>query len=234
MLLDNITLPIVLGTALVDSINPCAIGVLVLLLGVLLAHAKEKTKMLKIAFIYISVVFLVYILSGLGLVWFQSFLISLGFAVILGTFVGILVVIAGLIEIKDFFWYGKGFSLTIPKRFTGRIKSLINKISTPGAIVLGFFVALVELPCTGGPYLAITAVLAKNFNVKALIYLIVYNIIFVLPLIIITLLAVYGVKVASIKKWKQNKRRYMRLAAGLVRLALGTFLIYYYQYGAIH
>jgi cytochrome c biogenesis protein CcdA len=234
MLLDNITLPIVLGTALVDSINPCAIGVLVLLLGVLLANAKNKARMLKIAFIYISVVFLVYLLSGLGLVWFQSFLISLGFAVILGTFVGILVIIAGLIEIKDFFWYGKGFSLTIPKRFTGRIKSSINKISTPGAIVLGFFVALVELPCTGGPYLAITAVLAKNFNFKVLVYLVIYNVIFVLPLIVITLLAFYGVKVSSIKDWKQNKRRYMRLAAGIVMLLLGTFLIYYYQYGAVH
>tara|TARA_Y100000310_G_scaffold343159_1_gene449493 strand:+ start:6890 stop:7603 length:714 start_codon:yes stop_codon:yes gene_type:complete len=234
LLIESLTLPVVLGTAVIDSINPCAIGVLVLLLGVLMRNSKDKARMIKIAMIYSLVVFVVYLISGLGLVWFQSFLISLGFAVIVGTIVGALVIIGGLIEIKDFFWYGKGFSLMIPYRYSIKLKKMVSKVSVSSAVVLGAFVAMVELPCTGGPYLAITAVLAKNFDSLALTYLILYNIIFILPLIIITLLIYYGVKVSAVKKWKQKKRKWMRLAAGIIMVLLGAFLIYYYQFGLQH
>jgi cytochrome c biogenesis protein CcdA len=231
MAAGDLTLGVVLVTALVDSINPCAIGVLLLLLGVLLKQAKNKMKMLKIATIYIVVVFIVYILSGIGLIWFQSFLIRAGFAKIVGTIVGALVIVGGLIEIKDFFWYGKGFSLMIPAKYSDKIKDKIEKISIGSAIFLGAFVAMVELPCTGGPYLAITTLLAKSFNSTAVMYLIIYNIIFVLPLVIIAALAYFGVKVAALKKWKKGSRKWMRLAAGIVMVLLGAFLIYYYQVG---
>ena len=227
----EVTLPIVITTAIVDSINPCAIGVLLLLLSVLLKHSNDKSLMRKIATIYISVVFLVYIFSGLGLIWFQHILIGLGFASIVGTFVGIVVILAGFIEIKDFFWYGKGFSLTIPKRFVKPIQDRIGHITTGGAIVLGALVAMVELPCTGGPYLAITTMLAKEFSIPDLFYLILYNIIFVLPLIIITTLAYYGFHLSAMKNWKQKGKKWMRLSTGLLMIALGAFLIYYYQVG---
>ena len=231
MFIDDLTLPVVIGTAIVDSINPCAIGVLVLLLGVLLKHSKDKARMLKIALTYAAVVFVVYIISGLGLIWFQSVLISLGFAVIVGTIIGILVILGGLVEIKDFFWYGKGFSLMIPARFTGKLKDMIEHISTGSVVVLGAFVAMVELPCTGGPYLAITAVLAKQFDFQALSYLVLYNIIFILPLLIITALVYYGVHISRVKEWKEKQRKWMRLVAGIVMVLLGIFLIYYYQFG---
>lgn len=231
MAIEGVTLPIVLSTAAVDSINPCAIGVLLLLLGVLLKHSKDKHKMLKIASIYTIVVYITYLLSGLGLIWFQSFLIGLGFATIVGTLVGVLVIIGGLVEVKDFFWYGQGFSLMIPAKYSSLLKDKIEHVTTASAIFLGAFVAMVELPCTGGPYLAITAILAKRFDALALIYLIIYNFIFVLPLIVISGMAYYGVHISSMKQWKEEKRKWMRLAAGLLMVALGAFLIYYYQFG---
>jgi cytochrome c biogenesis protein CcdA len=231
MIGEELTLGIVLITALIDSINPCAIGVLLLLLGVLIKNAKDKSKMLKIATIYISVVFIVYIISGLGLIWFQSFLIQAGFAKIVGIIVGSLVIIGGLIEIKDFFWYGKGFSLMIPVKYSEKIKEKIAKISVGSAVFLGAFVALVELPCTGGPYLAITTLLARDLSFLALSYLVVYNIIFVLPLVVIAAMAFFGVKVAALKEWKQGGRKWMRLAAGILMILLGAFLIYYYVAG---
>ena len=232
MALEGVTLPLVLGTAIVDSINPCAIGVLLLLLSVLIKQGKkDKSRMLKIAGVYIFVTFLVYVLSGLGLVWFQATLIKAGLAVILGTIIGALVVIGGIIEIKDYFWYGKGISLSIPAKYTNTIKKRAENVTVGGAVILGAFVAIVELPCTGGPYLAITSLLAHNFNFLALIYLLIYNFIFVLPLIIITLLAYFGTSMQKMQEWKQDGRKWMRLATGIVMVLLGLFLIYYYQTG---
>ena len=97
--------------------------------------------------------------------------------------------------------------------------------------MVGAFVAMVELPCTGGPYLAITAVLARSFDLTALLYLLVYNAIFVLPLVAIVLLVFFGASTATMKKWRQNNRKWMNLAAGLLMIGLGCVLIVYYQGG---
>lgn len=120
---------------------------------------------------YIMTVYFVYMFSGLGLIWFQVTLIRYGLAEIVGIVVGVLVIVLGLIEIKDFFWYGKGISLEISPKHKDKITRMAKKIFWLGIITIGGFVAMVELPCTGGPYLAITAILAKSFDTKASIYL---------------------------------------------------------------
>src|SRR3989338_4370300 len=92
----------VLITAAIDSINPCAIGVLILLISTLLV-AKKKSKMLKVGLIYVLAIFLTYFSFGLGLTTFLS-VIPQVVAEYISIIVGILVVIGGLIEIKDYFW----------------------------------------------------------------------------------------------------------------------------------
>ncbi len=219
------TLPVVVTTALVDAINPCAIGVLILLISTLVVLSRSKLKMLKVGVIYILAIYVTYFLAGLGLLFFIQ---RLGIAVILGVIVGVIIIIAGLVEIKDFFWYGKGFSLSIPANQVKKIEKYAKKVSMPGAIVLGIFVAAVELPCTGGPYLAITTLLARSpFDLKVISYLLLYNFIFVLPLIIILILAYSGTRIQKIKRWKQDYRRWMRLAIGLLLVGLGVLLILY-------
>src|SRR3989344_5602345 len=171
------TLPVVILTALVDSINPCAIGVLILLIGTLLFLSKDKGKMLFTGLIYIIAVYVTYFLAGVGLLFFLQ---NIGASIVtlpllgviavsslIGVIVAIIVIIGGLIEIKDFFWYGKGFSLSISPKNAGRIKKYMKNLTIPGTILLGIFVAGVELPCTGGPYLAITTLLSKvGFDAK--------------------------------------------------------------------
>jgi cytochrome c biogenesis protein CcdA len=217
------TLPILVTTALVDSINPCAIGVLVLLISTLLALSDNKKKMFTVGIIYITAVFLTYLLAGLGLLLFlQQFDIARP----LGIIVGVIVILLGLVEIKDFFWYGRGFSLTIPSSKVGKIKEYARKATIPGAIVMGMFVAVVELPCTGGPYLAILTVLeSMGMNFRVFWYLVLYNLIFVLPLIVILAMVFYGLGVETVKEWKNKKRKWMRLFTGLIMLILGILLI---------
>ena len=217
------TLGTVIATALIDSINPCAIGVLILLISIMIAF-KTKKDMIFYGFIYVLAVFVTYVLAGLGILYFLSS-IPLYISEYISITVGLLIVIAGLIEIKDFFWYGHGITLAIPPERAKQIHEMTKNITLPGVLLLGAFVAGVELPCTGAPYLAILLLLSQNFNFAAFLMLILYNIIFVLPLIFILLMVYFGFKIQNIKRWKQNNRAYMRLATGIILILLGWLLV---------
>jgi cytochrome c biogenesis protein CcdA len=226
----NLTWALVVGAALVDSINPCALGVILFLSSALLRVSSKKT-LLRLGATYIATVYVVYLLSGLGLIWFQHVLIGKGFAETTGILVGALVILLGLIEIKDFFWYGKGISLEISPVNKERLTRMAQRFSFFGIIGIGGFVAIVELPCTGGPYLAITAILAKSFDQQAFIYLCVYNFIFVLPLVGVLFLIYYGASTLKLKEWRIENRKWMNLASGLLMISLGTLLIAFYRLG---
>lgn len=212
----------VLVTALVDSINPCAIGVLVLLISALLVLSENKKKMLLVGTIYVLAVLITYFLAGLGLL---TVIHQLQIGEMVGIMVGFLVIFLGFVEIKDFFWYGKGFSLSIPASQVERVKKLTENVSIPGAIVLGIVVSAVELPCTGGPYLAITTILADKLDWLAIWYLFIYNLIFVLPLVVIVVLAYFGTTALDIRNWKDKYKKWMRLFTGLLMIGLGVLLI---------
>ncbi|HLC73482.1 MAG TPA: hypothetical protein VJH20_02490, partial [Candidatus Nanoarchaeia archaeon] len=128
----DVTWTAVIGTALVDSINPCAIGVLVLLISTLLALSRQKRRhmMLATGLIYITAVYITYFLAGIGLLLFiQRFSLAEPLSVIVGS----VVILLGIIEAKDFFWYGKGISLRIPVRRAEQVKKMIKNISLPTA-----------------------------------------------------------------------------------------------------
>lgn len=218
------TLGLVVGSAAIDSINPCAIGVLILMVSVVLSGGGSVGRMLLLGGLYIFAIFLTYLLAGLGLMYFLA-VIPLWVTEYLSISVGLLIILAGLVEVKDFFWYQKGFSLGIPPYFADKIHNLAKNVTIPGVILLGAFVAAVELPCTGAPYLAIITILSLNFNFTAMLLLILYNIIFVAPLLFILLLVAGGVQLKSVEKWKQDSKGYMRLFIGLLLISLGWILI---------
>ena len=210
-------------TAAVDSINPCAIGVLLLLVSIMVVlHTRQK--MLWYGLAYIGAVYLTYLLAGLGILYFLA-IIPLIVSEYISITVGSLVIIAGLIEIKDYFWYGQGISLAIPPKRAKQIHDMTRKITLPGVILLGAFVAAVELPCTGAPYMAILLLLSQNFNFAAFLMLLLYNFIFVLPLIVILLMVYFGTKIQVIKRWKQETRGLMRFFIGITLIFLGWLLI---------
>lgn len=222
---DLPTLSIITVSAAIDSINPCAIGVLILMISVILAKKGSVSKMLLYGGLYIFAVFLAYLLAGLGLIYFLA-TIPLAVTEYLSIGVGILVILAALLEIKDYFWYGRWFSLSIPGGFAKKIHQYASsKLTLVGVVLLGAFVAGVELPCTGAPYLAIITVLSLNFNLTAFLMLVFYNIIFVAPLLVILFLVAFGTKLSAVKKFKQEGRGVMRLGIGLLLIGLGWLLI---------
>ena len=214
----------VVTTAAIDAINPCAIGVLILMVSVILASGGSRKRLALLGSLYVFTIFVTYLAAGLGLVYyFQK--IPLVLTLYISIVIGSLIILAGLVEIKDYFWYGRWFSLSIPASVAKKIHAYSQKVTVPGVMFLGAFVSVVELPCTGAPYLAIITILSQNFNFGAFLMLVIYNIIFVLPLIVILFLVAGGMELRKIKKWKQAGREFMRLAIGLLLIALGWILI---------
>ncbi|MDD3679514.1 MAG: glutaredoxin family protein [Candidatus Shapirobacteria bacterium] len=212
-------LGIVLG--LVDGINPCMFSVLLFLLTYLLAVGSRK-KALKVGLAFALGVFVIYFLFMIGMI---NLIGLIGFIQRIKTIVAILALAAGVVMVKDFFFYGKWFSLEIPSRAKPAVEKLIKKGTIPSALLLALLSSLVEIPCTSGIPLVYVTLLAQKGGVY-LPYLIWYNIFFVLPLLaIIILVSLAWTQADKIEKWRLNFRKYMRLAAGLILVFLGFALL---------
>ena len=221
-MLSNITLPAVIGAAALDSINPCAFAVLIFL-GTYLIAIKAQNRVLKIGLTYIATVYLVYFLAGLGLL---SALNSFQITNAIYYLAGALLIILGLLDIKDFFVAGVGPTLKIPESAKPLIEKWTKRASIPAAIVLGFIVSAFELPCTGGIYLAIITLLSKESSqIPAIAYLLIYNLIFVLPLLIILGIINLGESSARVKEWQRAHKKSLRLIMGLGMVLLGLLMV---------
>jgi cytochrome c biogenesis protein CcdA len=218
----SLTIPILVGAALVDSINPCAFGVLIFLLTYLFKSIKDRRRIFVHGMAYITGVFLTYLIAGLILLPVLQQFGRTASAVYL--VLAVCLIIFGLLEIKDFFWYGKGPSLAILPSAARRIEYYTQKVTNNLAVsfFLGIFVALVELPCTGAVYLGVLALISiTGIQINTLALLIAYNIIFVLPLIVILFFAFQGMQAEALEALRKKYRRHMRLAIGLVLVGMG-------------
>lgn len=220
---SQVTIPLIVGSAAIDSINPCAFAVLIFLILYLMT-VKNRRHMLYIGLVYIFIVFLVYFLAGLGLL---SFIQSVHVTKYFYYFTAVLSIILGLLNLKEVVWSDKGLTLGIPESKKVLLQKYIRKATLPAAIILGVLVALFELPCTGGVYLAILALLAsQNTWLSAVIYLLIYNFIFVLPLLIILFAVYFGLSPEKVDAWRKEQKKWMRLAIGLVLVALGVIMLF--------
>lgn len=225
----QLSLPIIIGFGLLDAINPCVIGVLLLLLTMLL-KAGQKNAVFKNGAAYVAGVYVTYLVGGLTLLGLFNAIRSIVF---IGQFfyfvIGAFVLAAALLEIKDYFWYGRWFTLAIPKRFISTIEAKVTgaHASLIAAFSFGALVTLVELPCTGAPYLAVLTLMSQSGYqyLTSLPLLLFYNLIFVLPLIFIIYLAYRGVNLKLVEGWRKEKRGLMRLAIGMALAAVAIWII---------
>lgn len=211
--------------ALLDSINPCAIAVLLILIATLTV-SNDKKRVLFSGLAFILGLFAAYFIFGLGLVRALSFFQN--YARIFHLGVGIFAILAGFYSLKNFFWPPKDTVCVAGVCASdSRTARILAKITSPiSAFIAGLIVTLIELPCTGGPYffaLGYLSTLPKYITLPLLLY---YNLLFVLPLLIITLLIYFGY--ATIDKtahWKERNFRRINLAAGLLMIGLGIWVI---------
>ncbi len=215
-------LPLVAVAALIDSINPCAFSILILTIAFLLSVGKLRSSVLAIGSAYILGIFLVYLLIGFGLLQALHLFSTPHFMSKVGA---VLLVILGLINVVNEVFPSFPLKLSIPKVAHHKIAVLMERVSVPTAVVLGGLVGLCEFPCSGGPYVMILGLLhdrATYFNGVG--FLLLYNLIFVLPLVLILIIASDKSLLGKVQGWQQSNRTAMRLGGGLVMIALGALV----------
>jgi cytochrome c biogenesis protein CcdA/glutaredoxin len=219
-----LTFGAVVSAASVDAINPCAFAVLTILLAAVVA-AGGRRRALFAGLAFSLAVFLSYFLMGLGL---YSAIEAAGLSRGLYVAVAVLAILLGLFNMKDYLWYGKWFLMEVPLSWRPTLKRIIGGVtSVPGAFFVGFLISLFLLPCTSGPYIVILGLLAKiETRAAALAWLVLYNIVFVTPMVAITAAAYFGFTTAErAEEWRARNLRRLHLIAGVIILALGVVMV---------
>ena len=243
---------VILGSGLVDGINPCAFTVIIFFISYLALQGYRKKELVAISLSFILSVFVTYSLIGLGLFNFlyrmKSFWL---FVRVFNITVGIFSIILGILALYDLFKFIKtretqGLILQLPKAIKNRIHSVItlhyrkskeSSVDKPrvtlsrlilSALITGFLVSILEAVCTGQLYLPTIAFVLKTtpFKLQALAYLVVYNIMFILPLLIIFILALLGVTSGQFANFLKKNLVGVKAIMAFVFFSLGIFLVW--------
>ena len=215
-------LPLVGVAALIDSINPCAFSILLVTIAFLLNIGKLRSSVLAIGSAYIFGLFVVYFLIGLGLLQTLHIFDTPHFMAKVGASA---LVLLGLINVINEVFPAFPIKLGIPGAAHHRMAVLMERASLPTAVVLGGLVGLCEFPCTGGPYLMVLGLLHDNVTYyTGVSYLLLYNLVFVLPLVLILLVASDRGLLAKVQAWQQSEKKAMRWGGGVAMMALGALI----------
>lgn len=213
---------------LVDGVNPCALWVLMLLLG-LLINVGGRRRMITVGGIFIFFSALMYFIFMTA--WLNFFTL-LGFRKIATLILGIGVSIIGLINIKELFWFKRGVSLIIPETakpgIYKRMRKIVATTNIPlllfGTASLAFFVNLAEFGCTAGFPAIYTRILSgqRVATWKQYFYMLLYNSVYVVPL-----MAVLAIFILTMGNYRLTPggARVIKVAGGFIMLALGLTLI---------
>jgi len=211
------------GYAAVDAINPCALAVMAIVLtSLLLANPQKRNIVLFGGFSFTSAVFILYFIYGLGIT--AAFGLFSSIAPVVTKGIGIFAIILGILNLKDYLVYKPGGIATeMPLTIRPRMKIWVKRITSPkGAFLIGVLVTGFLLPCTIGPYIVASGVLAELSFISRIPWLLFYNLIFVLPMIAITLGIYFGVtSVEKLSGWKDKNVKNLHLIEGLILIILG-------------
>ncbi len=217
-------IPLIVVSGFLDGLHPCGFAVLLFFIAFLLTLKRTRGQILRMGAAYIFGVFLAYFLIGLGLLKVFAFFPEPHFIAKVGAY---LLVLLGFVNMKDYFAPGWGPSLGIPKFTKPFIEGAIEKATLPAALVAGFLVGLCAFPCAGGIYIAILGLIATTLNpATGLVYLALYNVMFVLPLILALALAQSKRVVNRLERLEQSEHRAVKLWTGVAMIALGLFILY--------
>ncbi|MBI2592715.1 MAG: GAP family protein [Candidatus Colwellbacteria bacterium] len=220
----KLLLPLVVASAMVDSINPCAFSILLLTIAFLFSLGRLRSNILRIGLLYILGIFLAYLAIGLGILQvlhifsIPHFMAKVGAIMLIGF---------GIINALEVLVPNFPIKLHIPHSAHNKMAVMIDQASLPTAFLLGAFVGICEFPCTGGPYLAVLGLLHDQATfLNGLAYLIFYNIIFVLPLLVILFVASDKKVLEKVQVWQREERKTERLIAGILMVGLGSIIYF--------
>jgi hypothetical protein len=221
-----LALTVILGA--LDSFNPCAFFVLFTLLGILV-HARSRKRMLFIGGVFVLFSGIVYF--AFMAAWLNVFL-YVGELQAVTVAAGVVALCVGGINIKDFFLFKRGISLTIPESkkpgLFERMRALLHETSLPamvlGTVVLAVAANTYELLCTAGFPMVFTRILTLNSlrPLEYYLHLTLYNVVYILPLAAVVV--VFSLSLGS-RKLSEAQGRVLKLVSGLMMLGLGAIVL---------
>ncbi len=227
----KVSLWTVVSLALVDAVNPCEFAVLILLLlTIMTTNVGKRRKVLYSGLAFSLAIFVLYFIYGLFLV--NIFKLIPGVDIIRTVIYKVIALFAlflAIMQLKDYFNYRPGtIGTEMPMSFRSRVQRLISKVTSPaGAFIVGIFVSVFLIPCTIGPYVILGNLLSYGSLLSALPILLLYNVIFILPMLAITFIIYFGVtEVQKVGEWKQRNIKYFHLIAGIILFILGILLLF--------
>jgi len=218
-----------LPSALSDSVNPCVFTIMLLLLFSILSKTKSRKKAVLSWIMFALAIFITYLsLWILFAKWVSSFANS-NTIFWIKIWSWILWLLVWLANLKDYFWYGKGFVMEVPFSRRPRMKKIIDKVTSPfGAFFVWMIVSLFIAPCSSWPYLPILAQIGASDLIGqswGILLLVIYNTIFVLPiLIIVWLVGLWIKKPEELAKVKNANTQRIHLFVWIFMLFLWIYL----------
>lgn len=222
--------------ALADSVNPCMISAMILMVATLVALGLERRSVVVRAALFTLTVFTTYLLLGVLLFYGYSYIYALSVAIggfnVLKALLVLALLVGGLLNVRDALRGGKA-TLAIPESAKEKIKSLITYVSITATLLLAVFVTIVELPCTGIFYMGLIAYMhSVSENVFAILpVLAYYNVLFVVPETAITLFVWKGWDPSTLSGLYKKHRRAMRLLQGIIMIALAAIVWFLVRVG---
>jgi len=232
----GLTLPLPVFTffiAIVDGFNPCNLFILTLLITLMISVSHSRKRIYAVGYSFIFVVYIFYFLFMAA--WLNIFR-YIGFIDPFRITIAIIALIAGIINCKEFFFYRKGITLMVQDKHVGPLKKRIKHVSEivkkgsmstliGSSLLLAIFSSLVELPCTAGFPIIYTGILTGTVlkpSVMYYAYLLLYNLFYVLPLIVIITIFGYAFKGKQISK---NTMALIKFIGGAIMILLGIILL---------
>lgn len=227
--LEQLGLPLfTLAMGLLDGFNPCSMWVLILMIS-LLAPLNNRPRMFAIVSTFVAVEGIAYFIFMAA--WLNLFLL-IGLSRISEIIIAVLALVAGAINLKDFWRFGWGFTLSIPAAAKPGIYARMRKIleakslaaALLGVIVLAILVQIVELMCTSGLPALFTRILTRQqlSSLSYYGYLALYDFAYMLDDVIVLSIGVFTL---SQRRLQEREGRWLKLVSGLVMVGLGVYLL---------
>jgi cytochrome c biogenesis protein CcdA/HEAT repeat protein len=233
---DSLTLPIVIGAGLLDGVNPCAFATIIFFLSYLQIARRSPREMLMVGAAFILAIFLTYLAAGLALHRVLAAITTQvqGIQKWLNWIFGSLALLAAILSLRDAILAHRGragdMTLQLPGFLKDRIRGAIrtgarSRRFVIAAFIVGVVVSFLELACTGQVYAPIIYQIQQG-RADAFGMLIIYNLAFILPLVIIFILAWAGLRSEALIRFQKKSTATIKILLALLFLALAAFMFF--------
>jgi len=217
-------LPLVLVAAVLDSVHPCSFSILLITIAFLFGIQLSREKILRLGGTYIAGIFAAYFLIGLGILKVLHIFNTPHF---MGKLGATLLIVFGVLNLLNRFFPAFPIKLKIPNSFHSSMSKLMDKASFPAVFALGLLVGICQFPCMGGPYLMVIGLLRDQMTyVSGFNYLLLYNIILIVPLVVVLFISANKILVDKMQIWKRDNVNGLRLWAGVAMIIIGILIFF--------